>query len=226
MKKLTEQLIKMVNKCILGGTELELDKYLKLVEDASVDNKHQTHLLRLSAMHTNLRELNRQIYDYNYCLEQSAKHTKSMDKFNHSQDDDDQLKEDFDKFHDYVYSLMSTKNYKSRVSKSKAKVHLFNIHTIYGDDEEESLRDVQQEGRLYLWEGLKKYGYLPKKAKNFKGRLDGGGFKRTKSSKSTFVFQNLKNNYINLGSKANSDKYRHINIEFKPEILSGEGNNE
>jgi len=218
MKKLTEQLMKLVNKCILGGNKLQLNRYLELTEASIIGCEHKTYLLRLSSTYTDLRELNRQIYNYNYNLEQSAKHNKRMEKFQHSEDSNEQLAEDFIKFQDYVYSLMSTKNYKSRISKSKVKVKLFNLHNLFGDDDEEALRDVQQEGRLYLWEGLKKYGHLPEKAKNFKGRLD-NGHKRVKSSKSTFVFQNLRNKYINLGKQTNSKKFIHINVEFKPEVL-------
>lgn len=210
--------MKIVNKCIVDGEKLNLEKYLNAVQNSSVAVIHKTYLLKLSDRCSSLRALNKKIYDYNYDLEQATKHTKRMDKFNYSEESDEVLKEDFDKFHDYVYSLISLKNYKSRVAKSGAKVQLYNIHNIYGKDEDETLKDVLQEGRLYLWEGLKKYGRHPEKAKNFKGRLD-KGFERIKSSKSTFVFQNMKNNYINLGSRSSSDKFKHFPVEFSQRTM-------
>jgi len=210
--------MKMVNKGIIETRPLPLSDYLDLIQESDIEAKHKTHLLRIPTNNESLALINRALFDYNESLEQSIKHEKRMKKFHNNPEPDEKLHEDFDKFHDYVYSLISLKNYKSKMSKSGKKVALYNVNTLFGNDDEEMLKDVLQEGRLYLWEGLKKYGTLPSKAKNFNGRLD-KGHERKKSSKSTFVFQNLKNSYINLGTKSSSKKFKRIDTEFKAEMF-------
>jgi len=206
----------------MENREFPLENFLNTVQASNIDSTHKTHLLRIPIEDKPLALINREIFNYNERTTAQIKHEKSMQKFQNSSYTDEELLEHFEQFQDYVYSLVSLKNYKSKTSKSKKKVRLYDINTLFGNDDEQMKQDVFQEGRMYLWEGLKKYGVLPKKAKNFNGRMD-KGHKRKTSGKSTFVFQNIRNNYINLGKKSNSkkfngDEHKRIDVEFKPEI--------
>jgi len=218
-KKLIEKLMKYVNSCIVKSKVVDKIEFGGIV--GQMDNQHRDGLTKLLESTPNMALLNKKIFSYNYDLEQSEKRKKSMKKFK-NQESNEQLNKDFEQFKNYVYSLLSTNNYQSKMSKTKVKVRLLSIANLFGKDDSENFKDLVQEGNLYLWEGLKKYGVLPDKAKNFNGRFE-EGYKRHKSSKSTFVLHNLKNSYLNLGYKASSDKFKHIPIELKGEgIIEGE----
>lgn len=219
MEKLIEQLMLAITESIKTNTKFDKITLLDILNKSDVDNTHKLNILKVIETNDNLTVLSRKLFNIGDNYEQEQKHAKSLRKYKNTEDNA-QLIKDFEQYERYVYSLISTKNYKSRVSQTGEKVRLLDIHTIFGHDPAEQLKDLIQEGKFYLWEGLKKYGVLPEKSKNFGGRMDKGHERKT-SSKSTFVHTNIKNNLINLGSRASSDKFKHIAIEFKPEILEG-----
>lgn len=217
--KNTEPLLKYINKCIIKDQEFDFEEFNDLLYKQDLPAEDRLHVLSLiSKSKNNLTQINREMYDYFYEKEENAKYAKSMKKFERNIEDDAKIEEAYKQYENYVYSIISLKNYKSKMSKTQSKVKLFNIENLFGHDSEQTLKDVLQEGRLYLVEGLKKFGVLPDKAKNFEGRMD-QGYQRNISSKSTFVHQNLKNSLLNLSLKSASDKFAFTPVEYKPETF-------
>jgi len=220
--KSVEKLIRYINKCIQdrndGNDTFSKEACDLLITSSNILNNHKLQIMDICVNSRKLTQINRKIFSYNEKIKQDAKHEKSMHKFK-NQEDNKVLCQDFLDFEKYVYSLLSTKTYKSKISKSNVKVKLLDINNLFGYDDKETHKDIIQQGRLFLWEGLKKYGKFPEKAKNFNGRLD-NGYERKKSSKSTFVFKNLANHYRNLGIKASSEKFTSgVPVELTPTIV-------
>jgi hypothetical protein len=219
MNKLIEELMLLVNDSIKDNTHLDLDILRERVNNSDCSLSEKSTLLEVINTPSDLTNLNKKLFNIGYEDERKAKHIKTMKKFRNNEDNKT-LVEDFFKYENYVYSLISTKTYKSKMSKTKSKVELLDIHNTFGHDAAEAHKDLIQEGKLYLWEGLKKFGVLPEKDKKFGGQTR----ERKVAGKSTFVHENLKNNLINLGIKSSSDKFRATLLEFKNEILEGPNN--
>ena len=116
-----------------------------------------------------------------------------------------ELEKDFLKYEKYIYSILGTNEYHSKVNSTKGKVNIYNAKMLGMEFE-----DLVQQGRIFLWEALLQYGIFPKKYKNKDRKI---------ASKSTFVYRHLYFQFINLGIKANSKKYKRQDIDIS-EIYS------
>jgi len=110
-----------------------------------------------------------------------------------------ELYADYTKYEKYIYSILGTKDYHSKVGKSKRKVNIYDAKMLGMDFE-----DLVQQGREFLWEALLRYG---KPTKN-------GNKPKNVASKSTFVFTHLTNMFKNLGIKASSSKFKRVDIDI------------
>jgi hypothetical protein len=213
-----EILMKYINRCIKNNN-FNREELLKLIDTSIFEEEKEDVLSLISKYQGDLTVLNKKLFNYFDDKRLENKYEKSQKKFNRNSEEQVQLEIGYKQYEDYVYSIVQTENYKARPSKKmNQKVKLLRIHNLFGHDPDQTLKDVFQEGRLYIWEGLKKYGVLPQKAKNFEGRMD-QGYERNISGKSTFVFKNLFNSLSNLSFKSSSDKFTYIPVEFEPEVL-------
>lgn len=110
-----------------------------------------------------------------------------------------ELQGDFIKYEKYIYSILGTGEYHSKVNKAKNKVNIYDVKMLGMDFE-----DLVQQGRLFLWEALLRYGFFPEKSKT-----EGP---RKAASKSTFVYKHITNMFINLGIKASSRKFKRTDV--------------
>lgn len=233
MDEKLKDLMSVINSHIINDTPLN-KAVVERVLIAAAPN------VEFSTDKKSLAKLNKYIFQLREDLKDLKKKEKALARQIGTLSEAERL-ELFQQFEKYIYDIIETPDYKSK-NRNK-KVYLGYLENIWGHgliDEtgrwKGNTEDIFQEGRMYLWEVLQRFGKRPDKRKNFKER-DRQGDKNSKSSASTFAYGSVARLFINLGkscvtvgrtgskpSEASGDKDNRVNylrptiVEYDPEI--------
>ena len=151
MIKIPEKTIKYINSCIRCNTVFDDKYFISTVCSEIKEYDHKVDILSFPRF--NLLKLNKLIYNYFYDLKENVKNDKYLDQFQGTLNFTE-MNNAFYNNVKMVNSLISLGNHKKR---NLQAINLYKLKNIYGVDKSGIWEDIFQEGRLYLWEAIRKF---------------------------------------------------------------------